>query len=103
LKVGNDKKECYVLTIQEPGAAQKQQFWVDRTEFIIWKSVDTRTNANTSMSGTYDPGVSLRTTVTLTMKEMTLNPSLDASNFVFTPPDQVKEVDSLILPGNNPF
>jgi outer membrane lipoprotein-sorting protein len=103
LKVGKDKKECYVLTIQEPGAVSKQKFWVDKTEFVIWKSVDTRTNVNTIMSGTFDPGISLQTTVTLTIKQMALNPSLGDSNFVFTAPGQVKKVDSLTLSGKNLF
>jgi len=101
--VGQDKKECYVLTIQMPGGAQKQKLWVDKTAFTIWKSVDTGQRGNTSMSGTYDRGVSLQTTVTVTMEQMTLNPSLDDSNFVFTPPGQAKKVDSLRLSGDNPF
>ena len=103
LKVGKDKKECYVVTIQMPGGTQKQKLWVDKTGFTVWKSVDTRTNMNTSMSGTFDPGISLQTTVTVTMKQMTLNPSLDGSNFVFTPPDKANKVDSLKLSGSNPF
>jgi outer membrane lipoprotein-sorting protein len=103
LNVGKDKKECYVVTIQMPGGVQKQKLWVDKTEFTIWKSVDTRTSVNTSLSGTFDPGVSLQTTVTVTMKQMALNPSLDDSNFLFTPPDKAKKVDSLKLSGKNPF
>jgi outer membrane lipoprotein-sorting protein len=103
LKVGKDKKECYVLTIQKPGSAQKEKFWVDKTEFTIWKSVNTRTSMNTNLNGMFDPGVSLQTTETVTVQQMTLNPSLDDSNFVFTPPDQSKKVDSLILTGSNPF
>lgn len=97
LKVGKDKKECYVLTIQMPGGSPRQKFWVDEKEFTIWKSTDT------SLSPTGDAGVSLQTTVTVTTKQMALNPSLDESNFVFTPPDQAKKVDSLKLSGRNPF
>lgn len=97
LKVGKDKKECYVLTIQMPGGAKKQKLWVDKKEFTIWKSVDT------TLGPSGDPGVTLQTTVTVTIEQMTLNPSWDDSNFVFTPPEQAKKVDSLKLSGDNPF
>jgi outer membrane lipoprotein-sorting protein len=103
LKVGKDKKECYVVTIQIPGSAEKQKLWVDKTDFAIWKSVDMRTSLDTSLSGTYDRGTSLQTIVTVTMKEMTLTPSLDDSSFAFTPPDKAKKVDSLKLSDSNPF
>jgi outer membrane lipoprotein-sorting protein len=97
LKVGKNKKECYVLTIQMSGAAQKQKLWVDKTEFTIWKSVDTT-------SGIWDrPGVTLQTTVTITIKQLAINPSFDDSTFIFTPPVQATKVDSLKLSGSNPF
>ena len=97
LKVAKDKKECYILTIQMPGGAQKQKLWVDKTEFTIWKSEDTTVAPWGNLGGT------LKKTVTLTTEQMTLNPPLDDNNFVFTPPDQTKRVDSLILSGSNPF
>jgi len=97
LKVGKDKKECYVLTIQKPRSAQKQKLWVDKTEFTIWKCVDTTVGPWGAVGGT------LWTTRTVTIEQMTLNPSLDDSNFVFTPPDKAQKVDSLILTGSNPF
>ena len=97
LKVGKVKRKCYVLTIQVPGAVQRQRLWVDKKGFTVWKSVDT----------TQEPedfwGDSLHTTVTVTMKQMILNPSLDESSFAFTPPDQAKRVDALKRSGNNPF
>ena len=97
LKVGKDRKECYVLTIQKQGSVQKQKLWVDKTEFTVWKSVDT------TVGPEGHPGISLQTTVTVTTKQMALNPSLDKSDFVFTPPEQAKRVDSLKLSGQNPF
>lgn len=97
LKLGKDKKECYVVTIQRPGDAQKQKLWVDKIEFIVWKSLDT-----TVFPQDYW-GDSLQTTVTVTMKQMTLNPSLEEHNFVFTPPDRADRVFVLKLSGNNPF
>lgn len=97
LKVGKDKKECYVLTIQAPKGANKQKLWVDKKEFTIWKSVDTTVSQWNYL------GAMLDTTETVTIQQMTLNPSLDDSNFVFTPPDQAKKVDSLTLSGSNPF
>lgn len=109
VKVGKDRRECYVLTIQMPrgaqmpGDAQKQKLWVDKTAFTIWKSVETTTSVDRDLRGAFDPGVSLRTTVTVTMKQIALNPPLDDSNFVFTPPDQAKQVGSLKLSGRNPF
>jgi outer membrane lipoprotein-sorting protein len=97
LKVGKVKRKCYVLTIQVPGGVERQRLWVDKKEFTVWKSVDT----------THDPedfwGDILHTTVTVTMKQMIQNPSLDESNFAFTPPDQAKRIDALKLSGNNPF
>jgi outer membrane lipoprotein-sorting protein len=97
LKVSNDKKECYVLTIRGPRDTQKQKLWIDKKEFIVWKTVDT----------TLEPqdyrGDSLQTTVTVTTKQMNLNASLEESNFDFTPPNQAKRVDSLKLSGTNPF
>jgi outer membrane lipoprotein-sorting protein len=97
LKIGKEKKECYVLTIQVPGTAQKQKLWVDKTEFTIWKSVDTT-------SGLSDkPGATLKTTVTTTIKQLAINPPLDDSNFVFMPPDRAKKVASLKLSGRNAF
>lgn len=93
LKVGKDTKECYVLTIQTPGSRQKM--WIDKTEFTVWKSVDR----------TVDPedcwGDRLERIVTVTTKQMSLNPAAE-SNFVFTPPVRAKRVDSLRLSGN-PF
>jgi outer membrane lipoprotein-sorting protein len=100
LKVGNDKKECYVLTIQRPGSAEKHKFWVDKKELAIWRSVETTLRP---WDEWVTPGVTLQTTITLTIKQMTLNPSLDDSNFVFTFPDQAKKVDILKLSGENPF
>lgn len=97
LKVGKVKKECYVLTIQMPGGASKQKLWVDKTGFTIWKSVDTSSSAQGY------PPATLETTITVTTGQMALNPSLDDSNFVFTPPSQAKKVDSLKLSGDNPF
>jgi outer membrane lipoprotein-sorting protein len=97
LKVSNDKKECYVLTIQKAGDTQKQKLWIDKKEFTVWKSVD-----KTVFPADYR-GDSLQTTVTISTKQMSLNPPLEESNFVFTPPDSSKRVDSLKLAGNNPF
>lgn len=99
LKVGKDKKECYVLTIQMPGGggAQKQEIWVDKREFTVWKTVDT-----TLYPRDYR-GDSLQSTVTVTTKQMALNPSLDENIFVFTPSKQARRVDSLRLSGDNPF
>ena len=97
LKVGKDRKECYVLTIQMPGGVQKQKLWVDKTDFSVWKSVDTTLSPWNYRGGT------LKTTVTMTTEQMALNPSLDDSNFVFTPPGQAKKVDSLMVSGSNPF
>jgi outer membrane lipoprotein-sorting protein len=76
---------------------QKHRFWVDKYDFTVWKSVDT------SVSPEGHRGVTLTTTVTVTTKQMVLNPSLEDSNFVFTPPDNAKRVDSLKMSGNNPF
>jgi outer membrane lipoprotein-sorting protein len=109
VKVGKDSRECYVVTIQMPGGdqmpggAQKQKLWVDKTAFTIWKSVETGTSVDTDLSGTFDRGVSLQTTVTVKVEQIVLNPSLDDSNFVFTPPDKAKRVSSLELSGRNPF
>ncbi len=97
LNVGKDKKECYVLTMQMPGGADKQKLWVDKAEFIVWKSVDT------TRRPTADPGIILQTTVTLRLEQLALNPSLDDNNFVFTPPDKAKKVDLLKISGRNPF
>jgi outer membrane lipoprotein-sorting protein len=102
LKVGKDKKDCYVLTTQTPGREEKHTIWVDKTEFTIWKSVDKKKSFDTDLSGMYDRGVSLYTTVTMTTKQLSLNPSFDENDFVFTPPDHAKRVDSLKLSGN-PF
>jgi len=93
LRVGADKKECYVLMIQTPQGSH--ELWIDKVQFIIWKSVDT--------SPTPSEGISFQTTVTVTTKEITLNSALEESTFVFTPPDRAKRVDSLKLPGKNPF
>jgi outer membrane lipoprotein-sorting protein len=97
LKVGKDKKQCYVLTIQMPGGSQKQKLWVDKTEFTVWKSEDTTLFPRDFWGDLF------QTTVTVTTKQMSLNPSLDESNFVFTPPDRAKRVGSLTLSGSNPF
>jgi outer membrane lipoprotein-sorting protein len=98
LKLGKDKKECYVVTIQRPGDdTQKQKLWVDKTEFMVWKSVDTTVFPQDYWAD------SLRTTVTVTVKQMTLNPSLEEHNFVFTPPDRADRVFLLKISGNNPF
>lgn len=97
LKVGKKRKECYVLTIQERGSPQKQKLWVDKTNFTVWKSVD-RSRSSEDFWGDV-----LQTTVTLTIKQMTLNSSLDENNFVFTPLGSAKRVDSLKVSGNNPF
>lgn len=97
LKVGKDKRQCYVLTIQKPKGAHKQKLWVDTKEFTIWKSVDTTRSSQDYMAPIFD------STTTVTTKQMALNPSLDDSNFVFTAPEQAKKVDSLILSGGNPF
>jgi outer membrane lipoprotein-sorting protein len=106
--VGKDRKECYVVTIQMPGGSPKQKLWVDQKEFIIWQSTDTGTSLDTGLSDrglsrTYNPGVSLQTTVTVSMEGVALNPSLDDGNFVFTPPDKARRVDSLKLSGRNSF
>jgi outer membrane lipoprotein-sorting protein len=93
LKVGADKKECYVLTMQTPQGSH--ELWIDKMQFIVWKSVDT--------SPTPSEGISFQTTVTVTTKEITLNSVLEESTFVFTPPDRAKRVDSIKLPGKNPF
>jgi outer membrane lipoprotein-sorting protein len=95
LKVGQEKKACYVLT-RKGSQGSKNKLWVDKTEFVVWKSVDT------DRSGTGDRGVSLQTTVTMATKQLTLNPSLDERNLVFTAPDRAKRVDSLRISGN-PF
>ena len=97
LNVGKDKKECYVLTIEMPGGAQKERLWVDKTAFTIWKSVET-----TLWPWDYW-GVQLQTTTTLITEQMALNPSMDDRNFVFTPPDNARKVDFLMLSGKNPF
>jgi outer membrane lipoprotein-sorting protein len=93
LKVGGDKKDCYVLMIQTPQGSH--ELWIDKLQFVIWKSVDT--------SPTPSEGISLQRTVTVTAKEIALNSSLESSIFVFTPPAQAMRVDSLKLPGKNPF
>ncbi|HLV88875.1 MAG TPA: hypothetical protein VKV39_17950 [Candidatus Sulfotelmatobacter sp.] len=97
IKVGKNRRECYVLTTQTPRGVEKEKLWVDKEEFIVWKSVD-----KTVMPSGYEGDV-LQTTVTVTTKQMSLNPSLDESNFVFTPPDRAKNVTSLKLSGNNLF
>jgi outer membrane lipoprotein-sorting protein len=97
LKVDKDKKECYVLTIQEPGRSRKQKLWVGKKEFIVWKSVETTLAARDYLAPTFE------TTITVTTERMALNPTLDESNFVFTASDQAKNVDSLILSGDNHF
>jgi len=97
LKWGKEKRECYVLTLRMPSGARKQKLWVDKTEFTVWKSVYTTV-------GPWDePGETLQTKVTVTVKQMTLNPPLDDSNFVFAPPNQAKKLDSLKLSGGIPF
>lgn len=93
LKVGADKKECYVLMIQTPQGSH--ELWINKMQFTIWKSVDTSPRPS--------EGISFQTTVTVTTKEITLNSVLEESTFVFTPPDRAKRVDSLKLPGKNPF
>jgi len=97
LKVGKDKKQCYVLTIRMAGGSEKHKLWVDKKEFNIWKSVDT------SWSPLDYQGIRIQTTLTVTAQQFALNPSLDESNFVFTLPDQAKRVDWLKLSGRNPF
>ena len=97
LNVGRNKKECYVLTIEMPGGAQKQKLWVDKTDFTVWKSVDT-----TLWPWDYW-GVRLQTKTTVTTEQMALNQSMDDRNFVFTPPDNARKVDFLMLSGKNPF
>ena len=101
LKVGNDKKECYVLTVEI--AAGSQKLWVDKTDFIVWKTVMTAVHSWAPPGAWNAPGATMKTTTTLTMKQIALSPTLDDSNFVFTPPDQAKKVDSLTLPARNPF
>jgi outer membrane lipoprotein-sorting protein len=97
LKVGKDRKECYVLTIQKQGSSEKQKLWVDKAGFTIWKSVDV------SRSPMDFWGDVVQTTVTVTTKQMDRNPSLDDSNFVFTVPEEARKVDVLKLSGENPF
>ncbi|HVU44973.1 MAG TPA: hypothetical protein VHD85_02540 [Terracidiphilus sp.] len=96
LKAGKDKKECYVLVKQMPGSTEKQKLWVDKTAFIIWKSVDTTLLPS-------DLGVVLQKKVTVTLKQLELNPPLDDSNFVFTAPNKARKVNSLKVSGSNPF
>jgi outer membrane lipoprotein-sorting protein len=104
LKVGKVKRKCYVLTIQVPGSVETQRMWVDKKEFTVWKSVDTNHDTlNFRGDILLGTGDILHTTVTVTVKQMILNPSLDESNFAFTPPDQAKRVDALKLSGSNPF
>lgn len=93
LKVGGDKKDCYVLMIQTPQGSH--ELWIDKAQFVIWKCVDT--------SPTPSEGISLQSKVTVTAKEIVLNSNLEDSAFVFTPPGQAKKVDSLKLSGKNPF
>ncbi len=95
VKVGKDKKACYVLTVEMAEGSQK--LWVDKIDFTVWRS------AITTVHGWDPPGATIKVTSTLTMKQVELNPTLDDSNFVFTPPDQAKQVDSLTLSGRNPF
>lgn len=97
LKVGKGQKECYVLTIQIPRDSQKHKLWIDKKEFTVWKTVD-KTVFPTDYSGD-----TLHTTVTLTTKQMSLNPSLQESEFVFRPPDHAKRVQSLKLSGYDYF
>jgi len=93
LKVGGDKKDCYVLMIQTPQGSH--ELWIDKAQFVVWKCVDT--------SPTPSEGISLQSTVTVTAKEIVLNSKLEDSAFVFGPPGQAKKVDSLKLSGKNPF
>jgi outer membrane lipoprotein-sorting protein len=101
VKAPKEKKECYVLEIEMPKGAKKYKLWVDKSDFTIWKTVETTTTRNLPDPAFQD--ASVKTTVTLTMEQMILNPALDDSNFVFTPPDRAKKVDSLKLSGSNPF
>jgi outer membrane lipoprotein-sorting protein len=97
LKVGKARRRCYVLEIHVPGSLQKERLWVDKKEFIVWKSVDTNGEPEDLL------GDRLQTNVIVRMKQLTLNPSLAESNFAFTQPDQATRVDTLTLLGKNPF
>jgi outer membrane lipoprotein-sorting protein len=101
VKVSKEKRECYVLAIEMPTGAKKYKLWVDKSDFTIWKIVET-TDARNLPDSNFQ-GSSVKTTVTLITEQITLNPALDASNFVFTPPDRAQKVDSLKLSGTNPF
>lgn len=93
LKVGGDKKDCYVLMIQTPQGSH--ELWIDKAQFIVWKCVDT--------SAAPSEGISLQSTVTVTAKEIAINSNLEDTVFVFAPPGQAKKVESLRLSGKNPF
>jgi outer membrane lipoprotein-sorting protein len=93
LRVGGDKKECYVLMVRTPQGSH--ELWIDKVQFVIWKCVD--------MSIGHSGKISSQITVTVTTKELTLNSNLDDSTFVFAPPDGTKRVESLKLPDKYPF
>ena len=95
LKVNKGKRACYVVTISI--GTEKHKLWVDKKDFTVLKSVDTIVAPEDSR------GVALQTTITVTTKQMAMNPSLDASNCAFTPPAQTKKVNSLKLSGISLF
>jgi outer membrane lipoprotein-sorting protein len=93
LKVGGEKKECYVLMVQTSKGSH--ELWVDKARYVIWKSVDT--------TPTPLEGMALQTRVAVTAKEITLNSDFGPSFFTFTPPERTRKVDTLKLPLKNVF
>jgi outer membrane lipoprotein-sorting protein len=90
IKVGTDKVRCYVLKIESKGGVH--ELWVDDSRFLILRSIDT--------TPTPQDGISMQTTVTFDVKEVSLNPKLEDTLFTFVPPVNTKRVEALKGLGN---
>lgn len=74
-----NKKDCFVLklTPRNKGNIKSAKVWVDKTESLIRKITITTSES----------------TKTYTLKTITLDPGLAASEFTFTPPSGVEVID----------
>jgi hypothetical protein len=85
LKTRAGKVSCYVLKIQT--AEGEYELWVDRDNYIVWKSIYVGPKAS--------EGISFQTTITVNLIEAKLNSELEQSLFQFIPPDKAVKVPSL--------
>jgi len=87
IKIGGEKKDCYHVRIQTAGGSH--DLWIDKDSFLVWRSKDS--------TPTPQEGITLQTTVTVTLKAADLNAKFEDGFFTFKPPEQAKKVDSIKL------